>query len=250
MPHRMTSSSRWENFGPRGCSGTGLPNCAARLRIDRANAARRDLPVDDDPSRLLDEPAAHHRRGLRGRCRRRGVDHRATVRHRHRHSDELGRRLARNICHLLISESHVASTADPAAGAHALEALTWELAEAGWAEFQRIEGAGSIVTAVTDGSLQQRWAQSGDERAARIATRRQPITGLSESPPRGAPPTATDRRRRRSPDPFVGRTFRRNAGPTRSDTGVPGPDRPTCRTHRAGQLHPKRPCGRRNDDRR
>ncbi len=94
--------------------------------------------------------------------------------------DQLGRRLARNISHLLISESHVASTADPAAGAHAIEALTWELAEAGWAEFQRIEAAGSIVAVVTDGSLQQQWARSGAERAARIATRRQPITGLSE----------------------------------------------------------------------
>ena len=94
--------------------------------------------------------------------------------------DQLGRRLARNISHLLISESQVASTADPVGGAHAVEALTWELAGAGWAEFQRIEAAGSIVAVVTDGSLRRRWARSGSERAARIATRRQPITGLSE----------------------------------------------------------------------
>jgi methylmalonyl-CoA mutase len=94
--------------------------------------------------------------------------------------DQLGRRLARNISHLLISESHAATTADPVGGAYAVEALTWELAEAGWAEFQRIEAAGSIVAAVTDGSLLRRWARSGDERAELIATRRQSITGLSE----------------------------------------------------------------------
>ena len=58
--------------------------------------------------------------------------------------DALGRRMARNISSLLISESHVAAVHDPAAGAHAVEMLTAELAEAGWAEFQRIEAAGGI----------------------------------------------------------------------------------------------------------
>jgi methylmalonyl-CoA mutase len=96
--------------------------------------------------------------------------------------DALGRRMARNTSSLLISESHVAAVTDPAGGSHAVEILTTELAEAGWAEFQRIERSGGIVAALADGSLQSRFAVTADERARRIATRRQPITGVSEFP--------------------------------------------------------------------
>ena len=96
--------------------------------------------------------------------------------------DPLGRRLARNISHLLIGESHVTAAADPAGGAFAVEQLTWQLAEAGWAEFQRIEAAGAVVGALHDRSLLQRWDSAGDRREARVATRVQPITGISEYP--------------------------------------------------------------------
>jgi len=96
--------------------------------------------------------------------------------------DPLGRRLARNISSLLISESHVAAVHDPAAGAQAVEMLTADLAEAGWAEFQRIEAAGGIVRALENGSVRERWAATVAERSRRIATRKQPITGVSEFP--------------------------------------------------------------------
>jgi methylmalonyl-CoA mutase len=96
--------------------------------------------------------------------------------------DALGRRMARNTSSLLISESHVAAVTDPGGGSHAVEILTTELAEAGWAEFQRIERSGGIVAALADGSLRSRFAVTAAERARRIATRRQPITGVSEFP--------------------------------------------------------------------
>ena len=96
--------------------------------------------------------------------------------------DALGRRMARNTSSLLISESHVAAVTDPAGGSHAVEILTTELAEAGWAEFQRIERSGGILAALADGSLRSRFAVTAAERARRIATRRQPITGVSEFP--------------------------------------------------------------------
>jgi methylmalonyl-CoA mutase len=96
--------------------------------------------------------------------------------------DALGRRMARNTSSLLISESHVAAVTDPAGGSHAVEILTAELAEAGWAEFQRIERSGGILAVLADGSLQARFAVTAAERAQRIATRRQPITGVSEFP--------------------------------------------------------------------
>jgi methylmalonyl-CoA mutase len=82
----------------------------------------------------------------------------------------------------LISESHVAAVHDPAAGAHAVEMLTSDMAEAGWAEFQRIEAAGGILDALDDGSVRERWSVTAVERSRRIAIRKQPITGVSEFP--------------------------------------------------------------------
>jgi len=90
--------------------------------------------------------------------------------------------MARNTSSLLISESHVAAVTDPAGGSHAVEILTTELAEAGWAEFQRIERSGGVLAALADGSLRSRFAVTAAERARRVATRRQPITGVSEFP--------------------------------------------------------------------
>ncbi len=118
--------------------------------------------------------------------------------------DALGRRMSRNISALLIAESHVAAVMDPAAGAHAVEILTGELAAAGWAEFQRIERVGGVLTAVADGSLLERHRRTAVERAARISTRRQPLTGVSEFP---NPAEVLPRRRSRpaTADPFGGR---------------------------------------------
>lgn len=91
-----------------------------------------------------------------------------------------GRRIARNVNHLLIDESHVAAVADPAGGAYAVEKLTADLAEAGWAEFQRLE---------------QEWESGHDfdafraridavvaQRETEIARRKRPLTGVSEFP--------------------------------------------------------------------
>lgn len=96
--------------------------------------------------------------------------------------DALGRRMARNTSSLLISESHIAAVTDPAAGSYAVELLTAELAEAAWAEFQSIEAAGGVLSALIDGSVHSRWAVTAAERDRRIGTRRRPITGVSEFP--------------------------------------------------------------------
>lgn len=99
--------------------------------------------------------------------------------------DAFGRRLARNISTLLVHESHVAKTVDPAGGAHAVEMLTSEIADAAWAEFQRIEASGGISAALADGSWSARADALATQRRRRIATRRQPITGVSEFPSGG-----------------------------------------------------------------
>ena len=96
--------------------------------------------------------------------------------------DALGRRMARNISSLLIEESHVAAVADAAAGAYAIEMLTHELAEAAWDRFLTIDGAGGVLAALGDGSLHAGWADTAARRRGQIATRRRPLTGVSEFP--------------------------------------------------------------------
>jgi methylmalonyl-CoA mutase len=96
--------------------------------------------------------------------------------------DALGRRNARNTSSLLISESHVARVTDPAGGSFAVERMTHELAEAGWAEFQRIEASGGIRAAIDDGSLRERIDAVVAVREAEIARRKRPLTGVTEFP--------------------------------------------------------------------
>nr|WP_279672224.1 methylmalonyl-CoA mutase family protein [Flexivirga meconopsidis] len=97
-------------------------------------------------------------------------------------SEAFGRRIARNVSSLLISESHVARVADPAAGAPAIEAFTHDLAAAAWAEFCVIESAGGVVAALADGSIDERVAAVAAERRTQVATRKLAITGVSEFP--------------------------------------------------------------------
>ncbi len=96
--------------------------------------------------------------------------------------DGFARRVARNTSALLVEESHVAKVADPAGGAFAVEKLTDDLAVAGWEELGRLEEAGGVVSALDDGSLQQRIDVVVAERERQIATRKRPITGLTEFP--------------------------------------------------------------------
>jgi len=86
-----------------------------------------------------------------------------------------GRRIARNVSHLLIDESHVAAVADPAGGAYAVEQLTADEAAAGWAQFQLLEAVGLAA-------FQTRVEEVVAKREAEIARRKRPLTGVSEFP--------------------------------------------------------------------
>ncbi|HET7195667.1 MAG TPA: methylmalonyl-CoA mutase family protein [Nocardioides sp.] len=87
--------------------------------------------------------------------------------------DAFGRRIARNTSSLLISESHVARVADPAGGAYAVEKLTDDMARAAWNIFGRLEDGESL-----DAMLEQ----TVERRDREVATRKRPLTGLSEFP--------------------------------------------------------------------
>jgi methylmalonyl-CoA mutase len=99
--------------------------------------------------------------------------------------DTLGRRNARNTSSLLLHEAHVGRVTDPAGGSFAVERLTDDLARAGWAQLQQIEadgGAWASVQAGEDGLLGRVRHQAVEPRRRQVATRRRPVTGVSEFP--------------------------------------------------------------------
>ncbi|MGZ5402002.1 MAG: methylmalonyl-CoA mutase family protein [Aeromicrobium sp.] len=96
--------------------------------------------------------------------------------------DTFSRRIARNTSSLLIEEAHVSKVTDPAGGAHAVEKLTDDLARAAWEAFGGIESAGGITAVVADGTLAAQVAETVERRAKDIATRKRPLTGVTEFP--------------------------------------------------------------------
>jgi methylmalonyl-CoA mutase len=74
--------------------------------------------------------------------------------------DAFARRQARNTQLVLMEEARLGRVADPAAGSWFLDHRTRDVAEAGWAEFQRIEREGGLIASLHGGAVQQRVAQS------------------------------------------------------------------------------------------
>ncbi|AXE89618.1 methylmalonyl-CoA mutase family protein [Streptomyces sp. Go-475] len=96
--------------------------------------------------------------------------------------DAFARRIARNTSTILIEESHLARVIDPAGGSWYVERLTDELAHAGWEFFQRIERLGGMAAALRSGEVERDLAETWQARTARLAKRREPVTGVSEFP--------------------------------------------------------------------
>lgn len=94
--------------------------------------------------------------------------------------DELGRRMARNTQLLLQEESNVGRVVDPAGGSWYVESLTDRIAESAWALFQELESGGGLPAVLLDGTLADRIAEVRTARLARVASRKEPITGVSE----------------------------------------------------------------------
>jgi methylmalonyl-CoA mutase len=110
--------------------------------------------------------------------------------------DAFGRRIARNTSSLLISESHLARVSDPAGGAYAVEKLTDDLARTAWEIFGRLEDGESLDPMVE---------QTVERRDREIATRKRPLTGLSEFP------NLDEERPERQPDPTASEVRRYGA---------------------------------------
>lgn len=88
-------------------------------------------------------------------------------------SEELSRRIARNIQVMMQQEFNLLSPVDPAGGSWYIETLTGQLAEAIWQQLQKIDAAGGIVSVLQSGALQ-------DEIAAVLASRFKALASRAE----------------------------------------------------------------------
>ncbi len=96
--------------------------------------------------------------------------------------DDFSRRMARNIQLVAGQEANIGRVNDPAGGSWYVENLTEQLAQKAWAAFTEIEASGGMVAALTSGRIAERIATTNQARAKLLATRRQPVTGVSMFP--------------------------------------------------------------------
>lgn len=94
----------------------------------------------------------------------------------------LGRRLARNTQLVLVQESHLARSADPAGGSYFLDSLTSSLAEKAWQIMQQVEAYGGMSAALGDGTIGRAVDVSWSAREAGLRTREEVLTGVSDFP--------------------------------------------------------------------
>ncbi len=92
----------------------------------------------------------------------------------------LGRRLARNTQLLIMEESHLAWTSDPAGGSFYVELLTRQLAQQGWRVLQDVESSGGIEAAIASGELANSAKQSWLARLEALRNRSERLTGVSD----------------------------------------------------------------------
>jgi methylmalonyl-CoA mutase len=96
--------------------------------------------------------------------------------------DSFARRVARNTQLILLEESNLAKVSDPAAGSGAIEDITSKLCTAAWMQFQEIEAAGGVWSALEQGLVQKNVAAVRAERQKSVARRKDALTGSSDYP--------------------------------------------------------------------
>jgi methylmalonyl-CoA mutase len=93
------------------------------------------------------------------------------------------RRMARNIQLVAAEESNLGRVEDPAGGSWYVETLTDDVAKAAWVRVQEIEAAGGMAAALAAGTIASQITATLTERRKRLASRKQPVTGVSMFPP-------------------------------------------------------------------
>ena len=92
---------------------------------------------------------------------------------------DFSRRVAINSHHVLAEESYLARVADPAGGSWAIEALTERLAEASWSQFQQLERAGGMQSALVSGEIHRQIGETEAGRRQDLARRKHVKVGVS-----------------------------------------------------------------------
>ncbi len=96
--------------------------------------------------------------------------------------DAFARRMARNAQIIALEEAGLDRVRDPAAGSHFVDTLTRDLATRAWEIFREIERRGGLLAALSSGFVADMIAGVAERRAGDVATRRMPLTGVSEYP--------------------------------------------------------------------
>lgn len=94
----------------------------------------------------------------------------------------IGRRIARNTQIVLQDESSLGRIADPLAGSWYGEALSDEVAQAGWRRFTEIEAEGGALAALRSGLIADSLAEAADRREDELIHRARVMTGVNEFP--------------------------------------------------------------------
>jgi methylmalonyl-CoA mutase len=92
---------------------------------------------------------------------------------------------------LMSGESHLDLVADPASGSGSVEALTEQLCQAAWREFQTIDGEGGILKSLLDGRIQNRIAGAERQRVQLFRDGKRQIVGSTIYPPSSERPVET-----------------------------------------------------------
>ncbi len=97
-------------------------------------------------------------------------------------SDEISRRIARNVHTLLSEEFHAIAPADPAGGSWLVEKTTDEFARKAWALFQDVEKQGGLAAALRAGYVQKLIATNAGEKDDAVSKRRLSLVGTNLFP--------------------------------------------------------------------
>ena len=108
------------------------------------------------------------------------------------HPGELARRQSRNAQLVLMDEAGLGRVADPAGGAWAIEALTDQLARAGWAALQTIEAEGGLLASLSSGRIAAEATASLEGRRAALADKTDKMIGVTVFPSVDPTPTPVE----------------------------------------------------------
>ncbi|MBK9989440.1 MAG: acyl-CoA mutase large subunit family protein [Verrucomicrobia bacterium] len=97
-------------------------------------------------------------------------------------SDEISRRIARNVHTLLSEEFHAIAPVDPAGGSWLVEKTTDELARKAWALFQDVEKHGGLAAALREGYVQKLVTTVAAEKDDAVSKRRLGLLGTNLFP--------------------------------------------------------------------